>query len=105
MLVNISAIWHEYWKGFGTCAAFYEVPDEIDSREKALKLFGRIARDFAEQTDDDHAIEQIEYGFDWGIFIDCVSDEFLQGYGVKRIEIPDCMAIDVPYDDIVSDYR
>jgi hypothetical protein len=106
MLVNISAIWFSDWRDYGTTAAFYDVPDEHCRDEGAvLSLFGRIARDFATETDDECATEQIGYGFDWGIFIEYVDDGFLKRYGVKRVEYPKCMAIDVNYNEIVSDYK
>ena len=105
MLVNITAIWNRDMRDFGTTAAFYEVPDDYGNENSVLGLFGRIARDFAAETDDPYALEQIELGFDWGAFLDVVGGEFLSRYGVKRVEFPECLAIDVEYDEHVTAYR
>lgn len=104
MLVNICAIWNSSWKDYGVASTVYEVPDgQYRYDDDVLALFGRIARDFAEQTDDEYALDQIECGFDWGIFMDCVDNEFLGRYGVKKLT-PEARNITCQYDTTVTNY-
>jgi len=98
MIVTICASWYSSWKDHGTSVRMYEVPDRYKDEESVLKLFRRIASDFAEKTDDDYAKEQIECGFDWGVFFDCVDRGFMFRYGVKEIGKDMGLTISVDHD-------
>lgn len=100
MVISINATWYEKWNDYGCVTELYDIPDEYSGDEqRILKLFNRIASDFAKQTNDKYAIEQIEYGFDWGIFFDCVDNGFLLRYGVRRLDNKAAMSIDVMHDE------
>jgi len=97
MIVTICARYFD-GRNFDTSVRMYKVPDRYDEEEKVLKLFERIAIDFAEHTDDEYAKEQIECGFDWGVFFDCVDNKFLITYGVWEVGHDLGMVIDVEHD-------
>lgn len=82
------------------CAVFcYEVPNKhCKSKEGILSLFTKIAQDFASETDDDYALSEIECGFDWGSFNECIDDEFLARYGVVPIDCSDEWFFTVDHD-------
>lgn len=103
MVVTVCATWFSSWKDHGCTVLNYEVDDEHCESEQAVReLFGKIARDFADTTDDDYAKYQIECGFDWGVFADCVDAEFLARYGVRMLETPNAMILHTDYNETLA---
>ena len=98
MIVTICAHYYATRSDHGTTVRMYKVPDRYDDEASVLKLFERIATDFAKSTEDDYAKEQIECGFDWGVFFDCIDNSFMYRYGVMEIAQDMGMVIEVEHD-------
>ena len=103
MNVTVCATWYASWKDHGCTVLRYDVPDKYGRDEKSVRaLFEKTAREYAEQTDDDYAKYQIECGFDWGVFADCVDQEFLARYNLRPVDSVDSLVLHVDFGECLA---